>query len=414
MLSFSCPTSANGFADKYEYKKFVSRSAQVAALLGPSKSASSRLASVAPTRSSTMPAINSTPAPLSSQLSAAPSLPTTSSSTPTASVGQSSFRSASQPVTPPAPTQPPAHMQHRPATQPLRQQPSNPLWNDLAQLQAPASDSSLPLQFAAPSTTQPMIIPTPPNNSGLMVSNQFTGLSVSPNNPFPSHLANQPTGMFPGGAQRSMSLNLPPTNMTGLSGLGASPTPSMLQPQPTMGGLSNSTHYLPTNTTPSPSPFGQQMLPPSNQGVHQQFAQSNFAQQMLPQGSPMISTQSQLPQGSPMMTFQQHPQGSPMIPTQHLYMQQQPMYQQQQQQQQQHAFGQPQQQMQMGNPFSGMQSQPQYQTASFGDSPQPPFMGNPSFGQQQPQQQMYAQQSAFGGTGWQQPGYPSQQQQWGM
>ncbi|KAI0705611.1 hypothetical protein C8Q76DRAFT_630669, partial [Earliella scabrosa] len=191
---------------KYEYKKFISRSAQVAALLGPSQSASSRLASNAPTRSATMPLSSSSSTPSSSKLAATPSLPTTTaSSTPSAVDSlrtQSQIRSVSQPVAPPVPApasiaaqvQPQAQAP-RPATQPPQQQPTNPLWNDLAQLQAPAANSSLPLQFASPATTQPMSIPGLPN-TGLTAPTQYSGLSVSPSNPYPSQLVQQqPTGM---------------------------------------------------------------------------------------------------------------------------------------------------------------------------------------------------------------------------
>ena len=81
---------------------------------------------------------------------------------------------------------------------------------------------------------------------------------------------------------------------------------------------------------------------------------------------------------------------------------------------------QPQMQMQIpgamgGNPFMQMQPQPQPQMMT-GFQPQPQFAG-PSPGmfmqQQQPQQQMFGQTNPFGGAGWQQTGFPGQQQQWG-
>ncbi|RPD54233.1 ArfGap-domain-containing protein [Lentinus tigrinus ALCF2SS1-7] len=406
---------------KYQYKSYVSRSAQVAALLGPSRSAADRLSS-APTRSQTMPhsAIASTPS--SSKIATIPSVPapTTPASTLRAAeslYSQSQFRSVSQPLSTPSSGQ---VQQQRPATQPPQPQSSNPIFNDLAQLQAPAANSSLPLQYASPATPQPMGMPTL-NTTGLAPPNQFSGLSVSPNNPFPSALAQQQSvGAF-GGASRSMSLNtgLSSMNMGGLTPTMTGASPSMFQPQPTQGGLSTPTSYMPQHTTPSPNPFGRQSLTPSNLGVQQSFAPSSFSQQSMlsvqpqgspmiptqpmPQGSPMIQTQP-MPQSSPMMSMQPMPQGSPMFPTQQLGMMQgSPIFPSQ-------TPGQP--QMQMGNPF--MQNQPQQ--GQYGTSAQQ-FLQQmqPHAPQQQQQQQQggYGQPSAFGGTGWQQTGFQGQQQ-WGM
>ncbi|KAI0357879.1 ArfGap-domain-containing protein [Trametes cingulata] len=391
---------------KYEYKSFVSRSAQVAALLGPSRSSSSKLSPAAPPRSQTVPVPGSSTTP-SVSTAAAPSAalpPTTIESI--APRTQSQFRSVSQPVAPslpstsqqqqvPAPSQPQLMQQQQAQQQP--QQSSNPVWNDLAQLQAPAVNSSLPLQYAAPTGTQPISIPSAP--TGLAPPSAYSGLSVSPNSPFPSSFTqNSPGGMFPGGQPRSMSLN------TGLSmgyGSGTSPgtglgmmgtSPSMLHPQSTFGGLSAPGSMPMHNSTPSPSPFVPQALPPTGSGFQQQqpgtFAPSSFGQsnsgflQPQPQGSPMFPTQQlQYGQGSPM--FQSQPLGQ-----------------------------QPQMSMQMqgmGAPNAYMQP-PQQQQQMFG-SPQPQFMGGGApFGQPggMPQQTVYGQGSAFGGSGWQQP-----QQQWG-
>ena len=200
--------------------------------------------------------------------------------------------------------------------------------------------------------------------------------------------------------------------MAGMAGMaGSSPSPSMFQPQPTMGGMSTPSSLLPQpqQSTPSPSPYPQsQMLQQTGLGIQPPFGQSSFAQQMLPpqaQGSPMIPTQP-APQSSPMVSFQQPLQGSPMMPPQQMQMQMQPspMFQQQQM---------PMQMQQMGG--AGAFGAPQM--GAFG-SPMPQSfmpMGSPSPASfaQQPQQPMFA-QSAFGGTGWQQPGYAGQQQWSGM
>ena len=370
-----------------------------------------------------------------SQPAPAPALPTSSSATSTISAASAALstqpqpRSVSQPVAPPpAPQsiQMPQQMPLRSATlapqqQPQQRQqqqqlPNNPVWNDLAQLQAPATNSSLPLQFAPSPATQPINIP---NASGLSAPNQFTGLSASPNNLFPSSLGQQPVGMFPGGTPRSMSLN---TGMSNMSLGGANPglgmsgvSPSMFPSQGTMGGgLGAPSSLLPQNTTPSP--FGApSSLPSANLGLSQpSFAPSSFGQQSQPLLTPQPQQQ---PQASPM--FQPQPLGQ---------MQGSQMFQSP-------PLGQP----PMGNPspnpfgLAPMQGSPQPGITPF-SSPQPQFGGSPSpaafMQQQQPQ---FAQpnaglgmnmgmggmqgmggmpSNAFGGTGWGQPtGYPGQQQQ---
>ncbi|KAI0693678.1 hypothetical protein C8T65DRAFT_720818 [Cerioporus squamosus] len=356
---------------KYQYKSYVPRSAQVAALLGPSRSAADRLSSTS-SRSQTMSSSSSaststsTSTPSSSKVSASPSLPPTTPASTLSSTNplrtQSQMRSASQPVVVPATAQ---TTQQRPATQPPQPQTSSPLWNDLAQLQAPASNSSLPLQYASPATTQPISIPTS-NPSGLAVPNQFSK---------PRH------GAFAGAAPRSMSLN------TGLSSMNMGMTgasPSMFQPQPSLGG---SAPFVPQNATPSPNPYTPQSLPPTGFGL---------AHDAEPTDAAGISHDSHTANASrlPMFPTQQlgTMQGSPMFPSQ--------------------TFGQPQQQpqMQMGNPF--MQGQPQQ--AQYGTSAQQFLQQMQPQAQQQQQQQAYGQPNAFGGTGWQQPGFQGQQQWGGM
>lgn len=186
----------------------------------------------------------------------------------------------------------------------------------------------------------------------------------------------------------------------GMTMTGASP--SMFHPQPSLGintagvvgGLSTPSPMLQPSTTPSPNPFTTQMQP-------QAFGSSSLGQP----NQPLLSTSpALLPQGSPMFSGQ---------PLGQMPMQGSPMFQPQ-------SLGQPQMQMQIpgamgGNPFMQMQSQPQPQMMT-GFQPQPQFAG-PSPGmfmqQQQPQQQMFGQTNPFGGVGWQQTGFPGQQQQWG-
>ncbi|KAI0824532.1 hypothetical protein BC628DRAFT_418888 [Trametes gibbosa] len=373
---------------KYEYKSFVSRSAQVAALLGPSRSSSSRLSPApVPPRSRTVPV----PTPPTSTLlpSAAPSIPP-SVAAPVPAATQSQLRSVSQPV---APSLPPSSQYS--TSQPQTGQPppaaTNPLWNDLAQLQAPSLNSSLPLQYAPPMATPPISIPgsasgglAPPN------FNAYGVLSASPISPYPSSFMQQssPGGGYPGEQARSLSLN------TGLSGGGyggpgmGGASPSMLHPQQTSYAMGMQA------TTPSPGGFMQQTgagmsstLAPSSYG------QQQFFHQQMQQSQPQPQSQSQL-QGSPMFATQplQYAQGSPMFQPQ--------------------SFGEPQMQMNGGAYMPQQPQQPQQQ--QYGAPQQQQFMGGPvSYGQpmgmpQQQQQPMYGQGNAFGGTGWQ-----PQQQHWG-
>ncbi|KAH9847007.1 hypothetical protein C2E23DRAFT_850293 [Lenzites betulinus] len=360
---------------KYEYKSFVSRSSQVAALLGPSRSSSSRLSPApVPPRSHTVPA--PTPPVSAAPSSTAASIPPPSAPAviPRSEVAgtHSQFRAVSQPV---APSLLSSGQQYNTSqAQPLQssQPPSattNPLWNDLAQLQAPSVNSSLPLQYAPSMATQPISIP-----------GQYGGLSASPISPYLSSFTQQSSagGGYPGGQVRSLSLN------TGLSGGGyggpgmSGGSPSMLHPQQTSYGMNMQA------STPSPGGFAQQ----TGTGMPNAFAPSSYGQQQFLQAQGVPQPQ---PQGSPMFAAQslQYAQGSPMFQPQ--------------------LFGEPQMQMQ-GGAYMPQQQQPQQQQQQYIQQQQ--FMGPNGMAQQQQQQQqqqpMYGQGNVFGGTGWQ-----PQQQQWG-
>ncbi|KAI8972423.1 hypothetical protein BD414DRAFT_517975 [Trametes punicea] len=388
---------------KYEYKSFVSRSAKVAALLGPSRSSSTRIASSAdPPRSQTVPIGSSSATTSTASGGVQPSAPlSTSTTTATATKRtQSPIRSVSQPIAPASaspghggltfsqPQAPFVQQQQQP------QQSSNPIWNDLAQLQAPTTNSSFPLQYGSSTSAQPINITRV--STGLSVPNPYSGLSVSPNSPFPSSFSqpSSPGGAFLGGQPRSMSLNAGPA--MGVNGMGFAPgtgpgmlgtSPSMLQPQGTLGGFPTAAAMLPQSTTPSPNPFTPQALSASGYGAQQQPQQAGtFGSSSLGQPSQTFLQ----PQG------QAQPQGSPMFASQQLpYAQSSPMFQ----------AGTATTPMQMqtqgsaaGNPF--LQPLPQQQQP-FG-SPQPLFVGTPSPGPFGQNQAMYGQ----GSTGW-------QPQQWG-
>ncbi|EED79798.1 predicted protein [Postia placenta Mad-698-R] len=264
---------------KYEFKSFISRSAQVAAIMGPSRSASSKLLSTTPpARAQTAPVQN--PPPVESTPNIPPPVPpkvpssTTpspaSAVSPSVSGSQSQFRSASQPV--------PSSTLYTQPQQPFAAQaqpqlaPTNNTWNNLVSLQSPSTNtSSLPLQYTSSlpsaSTSQPIQISANPAGTHLSPTmNPYSSLSASPSSPFPSSLAtNQTTGSSPGGVGRSMSLNTG-LNLSGTSvGTNSSISHSPFATAPT--GLGFAPMGMPqTNTMPSSNPFAAQSHPTGTGG----------------------------------------------------------------------------------------------------------------------------------------------------
>ncbi|KAJ7672543.1 hypothetical protein DFH06DRAFT_95022 [Mycena polygramma] len=352
---------------KYEYKSFVDRSALVASKLGPSRSASSVPARPASSTAGSAPSA-----------SKPPSAPPLRSSTTLPEAKPPPPRTFSQPVPPTPPRQPQAS-QPIPLPQQQQQQPpqqAGGVWNDLVSLQAPASSSSLPLQFQASSA------------------------------PLQGYGQQQPMGMNPG---------YQPQMQMGMGGMSAG---------------SYQSQFTPPQFTPS-SPYSAQMQP--------QFTQQQFSSQSYAPAAPLYNPQPQFApqqpqfqgqpiqqQGSPAPMFQgqqpmQQPQGSP---APQAYGFQQPPSSMTP------TFG---NQMlgpnqQYGNstpspqPFMSSSPQPQFQQGQFmgslqpqgqfmGSSPQPSFQ-QPQYGggmqQQQQQQQPWSAGSPMGY-------FPQQQQQgqWG-
>ncbi|KAJ7481462.1 hypothetical protein FB451DRAFT_1350637 [Mycena latifolia] len=334
---------------KYEYKSFLDRSALVASKLGPSRSASS----VSPRRPSPSPANGSSGPSTTSSVSTPPSAPPVRSSTTVAAPAPkiTPIRSSSQPL-------PPALPLGQPAQQPQQQpQQAGGVWNDLISLQAPASSSSLPLQFQAAS---------------------LQGFGQQ----------QQPMSMNTG-YQPQMS---PPTGMGMMGGMAASPYQSQSQfvPSNPYSPQMQQPQFTPSFSSPS---FGGGAAPLYNPQP-QPFVQQQQQQQQLFQGQPV---QSPVPQG---FGFQQPgPSMTPTFGNQMLGTGQfgtpspQPFM-----------SGSPQPQFMSGSP------QPQFMSSSpqppqfMGSSPQPPFQQYGG-GVQQGQQWM-------GGTNM---GYVPQQQQgrWG-
>ncbi|KAF8635760.1 hypothetical protein AX15_000368 [Amanita polypyramis BW_CC] len=261
---------------KYQYKKFIDKSALVALKLGPSRSA----VNASTSRSASTPvgnqkALSSSPIPSSSSV---PSVIGKSTETPVPSLPPGrpptvhptwSARTASQPV-PQA-----AHAEQR----------KDDMWSDLISLQDSARDSSLPLQYQAIRNM---------NQSGLglgasATSNMYTSSlqtaspiattsyhqlsfpqtpSFSPTNAFihPTPLYSMPTGfvMNPTTPQFQQQFLQPQPIPVGPSMSGPQPmiqqpqftTPSPIilsTPSPAIGSFVNPSPHLPT---PSPTGIG--------------------------------------------------------------------------------------------------------------------------------------------------------------
>ncbi|KIY62617.1 ArfGap-domain-containing protein [Cylindrobasidium torrendii FP15055 ss-10] len=133
---------------KYEYKKFMSKSALVASKLGPSRS----LRDVSPaTRSNTAPPPTVTPA-------SPPRPSTVGVPTPQRSVTQPPPPSISQPT----------------IQQPQQQQQQQPgVWADLVSLQGPSSSSTLPLQIQSPASQQYMQQQSQPTGMGMGMGSAY-------------------------------------------------------------------------------------------------------------------------------------------------------------------------------------------------------------------------------------------------
>ena len=356
------PSSQCSYKDhlaKYEFRKFFNKHGVVAAILGPPKSRQASLRGLSPqppSRTSTMRSTSS-PAPKpTTQLSALQ--PTI---TPPPRPSSAIVQPTQTPVKPAVP---------RPAS----------VWDDLASLSTSTSDASLPLQYAAnPAPIQP--IGQQPTSFNPM--NPYANFAVTGGvQPQPSPLS-QPFSL-PLQQNPAMSLQTPGYN----SGLQPSfgGTPGLLStPQ------SQSTNLLAAQTQQfntggtlgaglnnTQQPFSAPAF--SNQTFLPQQTQSSQTQQFQQPGGGVFSAT--FP--GQMQGFQQptpSTTGNPFIAMQQQHLQQmQPtgyMPQQPQQQQPQQAFG-----MSPANPFNQMM---------------------------QPGTQFTAAQT----QGWQNGGFPTQQQPWG-
>ncbi|GBE83616.1 ArfGap-domain-containing protein [Sparassis crispa] len=301
---------------KYEYKSFVSRSSQVAALLGPSRSTSSNLSS-APTRSQTVTFQKNQNISLGS-----PAPPAVPPKTPISSVVSASMipsntteaRSASQPVF--------TSMQQ--PSQPSVQPPTfTSGWTNPVNPQQTFTMPSFPSSFATSSTfpptsaSQPIPVSTP--NTLLPPStNLYGALSVNSGSPFQSLMNQQSTGMPSNGISRSMSLNMGLSTNVGLDlnpSLNGSGTPSFQSPHTGFGyGTPASVHspnpflHQPLPTGPSTGTFGMSGMTSGQQSQLQPSLTPFNPSPFQPSPSPSFP-QSATPQLQPSPMFQPQPLG---------------------------------------------------------------------------------------------------------
>lgn len=368
------------------------RSAAVAALLGPSRSAANRISpSPSPSVQSNKakPESSTVPPPVPQKTPAQLNQPPSASALPSLVTEATPVPYSSQPV----PTQ----------SQPQAPGQLGGVWNDLQSLQPKTIDATLPLQIASfqQPSAQPLVTPYSTIQPLLSTQNAFGNLSNSPGASFPSALSHN-TAVSAGTVGRSVSLG---------SGLNATQPSSSYQ-----GGLSpfqasplaSSTSLTPVSGTPSPNPFAPQALPYVG---------------ATPTGYGGISGLSHSPESSFPASPSPYAGQQPIPPQQqssHLFQQpsqvQTPMFQPQHQPQPQ--FLHPQLQVPNGmNAYMQIQSPgtPFMTAQPYGSTPSP-FPQTQSYSQVPPQMQQQQQGQGFAGasqfTSWVQQ--PPSQQQWGM
>jgi len=337
---------------KYEFKKFFDKRGVVAAKLGPSRSKDSFVRGLSPQPSpGTSTVSSSSPAPRPRTQPSSSQLAVNLPPRPASTVVQ--------------PTQTPA--------QPLAPRPAS-VWDDLASLSTSSSNASLPLQYMAnPGPAQPMV----QQPTSFNPANPYANLAVTPGlQPQPSPLS-QPLSL-PLQQNPGMGLQSPGFNSGLQPSLGG--TPGLLSiPQ------SQSTNFL----TPQTQQF--------NAGPTFGAGLSSMNNLQQPFSAPAFPNQTFLPQQTQQL---QQPGGGMLSATFPGQMQ---------------GFQQPTPNA-TGNPFYAMQQQQQMQMQmqqtgylpqqqqAFGTSP-----GNP-FGQvMQPGTPFTTTQT----PGWQNGGFPTQQQPWG-
>ncbi|KAF8892884.1 putative GTPase activating protein for Arf-domain-containing protein [Infundibulicybe gibba] len=345
---------------KYQYKKFLDRSAIVASKLGPSRS----LSSVTPTRPRSTPVADPPSKPAAATTAVKPSTPSAEpakshaldAQRPPVSAPMAPTRSVSQPISSLYPQQPPKA--------------PGGVWDDLISLQTPSASSSLPLQFQPPSMMstqassplgtlpqgQPQMFTGNMNSmgmGGMSSMNGMSGMSSMNGMNGMSGMSNGISGMSNGMGGMSNGMGGISNGMGGASngvGMGMASMSTGYNSNPFHGQQYQQQQLGPTNpfaqhlqqqqftpTFASPTPYG----PGSNPGSMHSFTPSpqpfasqqpqqqyNFQTQTQPTQAPFFQPQSQS-FASPGVGIMQQP---PFLSNTPQPMQQMMMQQQQQQQ----------------------------------------------------------------------------------
>ncbi|KAF7329742.1 ARF GAP-like zinc finger-containing protein [Mycena kentingensis (nom. inval.)] len=271
---------------KYEYKRFVDRSALVAAKLGRSRTAP-RSRGVSPSPAAA--ASSSNPLP--------PRSNTTAPEPPKAAPPRSFTHPSSAPASAPPPPQPQRPPQQSAPSQP-QQQPGG-VWNDLISLQTPSMNSSLPLQLQA--NPPPPFLQQQPQQP-LMTGYQPQMQMV----PAPTGMLGMGMGMG-GGMGMGMGSPAPPQFATSFVpqgmpmqqqqlGVGvASPAPMLYNPQsqPFAGATATQTPPIQQPIFGSPAPMGQMSASPVPVPMHTPSPGIGMAPQMQMQQPPFMQQQPQ-------------------------------------------------------------------------------------------------------------------------
>ncbi|KAF8805578.1 ArfGap-domain-containing protein [Phlegmacium glaucopus] len=364
---------------KYEYKKFLDKSALVASKLGPSRSASLIAPRSAPSQSASFQSAPSQSASSHSALShSAPSYSAPSYSAP---FPQSSAHVTKPPSAIPTSsyTAPPKPPQVFPTAQPP--QPSGGVWDDINSLKSNSQNSSLPLQY---------------QQSAYPQGNPSIQLSAVSANSYPVGTASG-TGLNPFQPNPTITRTNPfaPPPMT-------SPYPMTQQSFVSQSSPITPT-YFPAAPPSQPFPSVPSQFPQSHSSIQQQYPQ-----QMQPLSSPPFMYSNSAPaqpqiggynvssghsQFSGMTTMQMEQQAFQQQ-QQALHQQQQQQIQQQQQQQiqqQQHPQIQHQQHQQIQQQQHPQIQHQQYQQIQQQQHPQIQHQQYQQIEQQQHQQQQHQQ-----------------------
>ncbi|CAA7266243.1 unnamed protein product [Cyclocybe aegerita] len=379
---------------KYEYRKFIDRSALVASKLGPSRSATMVSAHSVSLPTTQVPASSSSPIVTATDVAA---------SSP---IAPNPPKSIIQPKPPPPCPMP--QNQARSVSAGI----SPSVWDDISSLASGGQNSSLPLQYAPQPATGTI------GANGYPVGVTSLGMGVNPfqpqqmslgTNPFSQQQSQSPfASTSPFSAPPNMASSFSQTQPTSFgqqyfSGASMQPTtPMMSQPtatpsffQPQASSLQVQVPTTSSFLSPSPSqPF--MSAPPSQSNFltpspSQQFNSSPHPQ--LPLQQPQTAMQAQFMSQTPVSSQ------PPFLGMTTMQMQQQQLLMQQQQQQQQLLLQQQQQQQQQQLLAQQQQQQPQFSQNMFTPS----------------QPQTMAGQNAMYGQMFGQNGYPTQVggQQWG-